>query len=168
MPVSRPVATAIDGTIMTVGTIVVVFFADSFLTPFTAFLTTLGVVIAAWGGVMLADIALRRKDYDEPSLFTPSGRYGSVNWGAFASLIVGSLVGWGLVVNASASWLSWQGYLLGPLGGRNGDWANANIGILLAMVVGFVGYWATSAGRVRAQEKLPSRTYAEGADEGEQ
>ena len=168
VPVSRPVATAIDGTIMTVGTIVVVFFADSFLTPFTAFLTTLGVVIAAWGGVMLADIALRRKDYDEPSLFTPSGRYGSVNWGAVASLIVGSLVGWGLVVNASASWLSWQGYLLGPLGGREGDWAGANIGILLAMVVGFVGYWVTSVGRVRAQEKLPSRTYAEGADEGEQ
>ena len=168
VPVSRPVATAIDGTIMTVGTIVVVFFADSFLTPFTAFLTTLGVVIAAWGGVMLADIALRRKDYDEPSLFTPSGRYGSVNWGAVASLIVGSLVGWGLVVNASASWLSWQGYLLGPLGGREGDWAGANIGILLAMVVGFVGYWATSAGRVREQEKLASRTYAQGADEGEQ
>ncbi|MDU5164490.1 MAG: cytosine permease [Actinomyces sp.] len=168
VPVSRPVATAIDGTIMTVGTIVVVFFADSFLTPFTAFLTTLGVVIAAWGGVMLADIALRHKDYDEPSLFTPSGRYGSVNWGAVASLIVGSLVGWGLVVNANASWLSWQGYLLGPLGGREGDWAGANIGILLAMVVGFVGYWVTSAGRVRAQEKLPSRTYAEGAEEGEQ
>ena len=168
VPVSRPVATAIDGTIMTVGTIVVVFFADSFLTPFTAFLTTLGAVIAAWGGVMLADIALRRKDYDEPSLFTPSGRYGSVNWGAVVSLIVGSLVGWGLVVNASASWLSWQGYLLGPLGGRNGDWAGANIGILLAMVVGFVGYWATSAGRVRAQEKLPSRTYAEGAEEDAQ
>ena len=168
VPVSRPVATAIDGTIMTVGTIVVVFFADSFLTPFTAFLTTLGVVIAAWGGIMLADIALRRKDYDEPSLFMPSGRYGSVNWGAVASLIVGSLVGWGLVVNASASWLSWQGYLLGPLGGREGDWAGANIGILLAMVVGFVGYWATSAGRVREQEKLPSRTYAQGADEDEQ
>ena len=27
---------------------------------------------------------------------------------------------------------------------------------------------ATSAGRVRAQEKLPSRTYAEGAGEDEQ
>jgi len=36
------------------------------------------------------------------------------------------------------------------------------------MVVGFVGYWATSAGRVRAQEKLASRTYAQGAEEGEQ
>ena len=63
-----------------------------------------------------------------------------MNWGAVASLIVGSLVGWGLVVNASASWLSWQGYLLGPLGGREGDWAGANIGILLAMVVGFDGF----------------------------
>ncbi len=58
--------------------------------------------------------------------------------------------------------------LAGQLGGREGDWAGANIGILLAMVVGFGGYWVTSAGRVRAQEKLPSRTYAEGADEGEQ
>ncbi|WP_026429925.1 purine-cytosine permease family protein [Schaalia georgiae] len=167
VPVNRPVATAIDGTIMTVGTIVVVFFADSFLTPFTAFLTTLGVVIAAWGGVMLADIALRREDYDEPSLFVSDGRYGSVNWGAVAALAVASFVGWGLVVNTSASWLSWQGYLLGPLGGREGDWAGANIGILLALVVGFVGYWATSAGRVRAQEAQPSRTYAQGASEGE-
>ena len=167
VPVSRPVATAIDGTIMTVGTIVVVFFADSFLTPFTAFLTTLGVVIAAWGGVMLADIALRRKDYDEPSLFVSDGRYGSVNWGAVATLAVASFVGWGLVVNTNASWLSWQGYLLGPLGGREGDWAGANIGILLALVVGFAGYWATSAGRVRAQEAKPSRTYAQGAPEGE-
>ena len=167
VPVSRPVATAIDGTIMTVGAIVVVFFADSFLTPFTAFLTTLGVVIAAWGGVMLADIALRRKDYDEPSLFVSDGRYGSVNWGAVATLAVASFVGWGLVVNTNASWLSWQGYLLGPLGGREGDWAGANIGILLALVVGFAGYWATSAGRVRAQEAQPSRTYAQGAPEGE-
>lgn len=167
VPVSRPVATAIDGTIMTVGTIVVVFFADSFLTPFTAFLTTLGVVIAAWGGVMLADIALRREDYDEPSLFVSDGRYGSVNWGAVATLAVASFVGWGLVVNTSAPWLSWQGYLLGPLGGREGDWAGANIGILLALVVGFAGYCATSAGRVRAQEAQPSRAHAQGAPEGE-
>ena len=75
VPVSRPVATAIDGTIMTLGTIVVVFFADSFLTPFTAFLTTLGVVIAAWAGVMLADIALRRKEYDDADRLGSSGKH---------------------------------------------------------------------------------------------
>ena len=103
---------------------------------------------------MLADIALRRKDYDEPSLFTPRPlRLG--DWGAVASLVVGSLVGWGLVVNASASWLSWQGYLLGPLGlgGRQGSWAGANLGILLALVIGFAGYWISSAKRVRRQEE---------------
>ena len=152
VPVNRPVATAIDGTIMTVGTIVVVFFADSFLTPFTAFLTTLGVVIAAWGGVMLADIALRRKDYDEPSLFVSDGRYGSVNWGAVATLAVASFVGWGLVVNTAASWLGWQGYLLGPLGGRDGAWAGANLGVLAALLIGLVGHLALGRGRVRAQE----------------
>lgn len=155
VPVSRPVATAIDGTIMTLGTIVVVFFADSFLTPFTAFLTTLGVVIAAWAGVMLADIALRRKEYDDADLFTPAGRYGSVNWRAMASLVIASFVGWGLVVNTGASWLSWQGYLLSPLGlgGRQGSWAGANLGILLALVIGFAGYWISSARRVRRQEE---------------
>ncbi|MDC4232766.1 cytosine permease [Actinomyces sp. B33] len=160
-PVSRPVATAIDGTIMTLGTIVVVFFSDSFFGPFQGFLTTLGVVIAGWGGVMLADIALRRKDYDEPSLFTPSGRYGSVNWGAIVSLALASLIGWGLVVNTSASWLSWQGYLLGVIGGKEGAWAFSNIGILLALVIGFVGYLATSSGRVRAQEREESRVFGE-------
>ena len=35
------------------------------------------------------------------------------------------------------------------------------------MIVGFGGYWATSAGRVRAQEKLTSRTYAQGAEGAE-
>ncbi len=168
LPVVRPVATAIDGTIMVIGTIWVVFFADSFITPFTGFLTTLGVVIAAWGGVMLADILLRKRDYNEPDLFRKEGVYGSVNWGAVVSLLLGAFVGWGLVVNSSASWLSWQGYLLGPVGGREGDWAYSNIGILLAMLVGFVGYLVSSRGRVRAQEAVGARTFEEAAASGEE
>ncbi len=166
LPVTRPVATGIDATIMVVGTIWVVFFADSFIGPFTGFLTTLGVVIAAWGGVMLADILARRHDYNEPDLFRPTGVYGSVNWGGVGSLVVGAFVGWGLVVNTSASWLSWQGYLLGPIGGREGTWAYANIGILAAMVVGFLGYLLTSRGTVRAQEAVGSRTVADAAASG--
>ena len=55
-----------------------VFFAHNFLGPFEGFLITLGVPIAAWCGIMLADLALRRRDYAEADLYDPAGRYGDV------------------------------------------------------------------------------------------
>jgi NCS1 family nucleobase:cation symporter-1 len=69
-------------------------------------------------------------------------------------LAVGIVVGWGLVTSTYASWLHWQGYLLGPLGlgGKSGPWAFANLGVLAALVVGFAGTLLT-APRVRAQER---------------
>lgn len=152
LPVRRHVATAIDATLMTLGTIAVIFGAKDFLGPFQGFLTTLGVVIAAWAGVMIAEVLLRRSDYDEAALFDPNGVYGAVNWAAIALIGAGSVVGWGLVTNASASWLSWQGYLLGPLGGREGDWAFANLGVLASLMIGFVGHLFLGRGRVARQE----------------
>lgn len=153
----RYVAALIDGTIMVAGTIYVVFFAGNFLGQFEGFLTTLGTPIAAWCGVMLADIALRRRDYAEPDLYRPSGRYGDVRLLPIAAVVVGTVLGWGLVTNAAASWLTWQGYLLGPfgLGGRTGAWAFANLGVLVALVVGFVATLAFGRSRVRAQEAVP-------------
>ena len=78
--------------------------------------------IAAWCGVLLAYIALRRRDYAEPELFTPAGRYGDVRADAIGLVLLGTALGWGLVTNSFAGWLDWQGYLLGPfgLGGREG------------------------------------------------
>jgi hypothetical protein len=62
-----------------------------------------------------------------------------------------------LVTNSFASWLSWQGYFLGPfgLGGKNGAWAFANLGVLVALVLGFVTQWAFSRSAVHSQEKTP-------------
>ena len=65
---------------------------------------------------MLADIALRRRPYAEADLFTSSGRYGVVRWVPVGLMVAGGVHGFGLVVNTYASWLSWQGYLLGPFG----------------------------------------------------
>ena len=125
---------------MTLGTIYVVFAAHNFVGQFEGFLITLGVPIAAWCGVMLADIALRRRDYAEPELFTPSGRYGDIRWLPVLAVIVSTGIGWGLVTNSSASWLTWQGYLLSPfrLGGKTGAWAFANLGVLVALAIGFI------------------------------
>jgi purine-cytosine permease-like protein len=155
--VPRFVAALIDGTIMTLGAIYVVFIAKNFFGQFEGFLITLGVPIAAWCGVMLADIMLRRRDYAERDLFTPSGRYGNIRWLPVGVIVVGTFIGWGLVTNTFASWLTWQGYLLGPfgLGGKGGAWAFANLGVLVALVLGFVVTWAFGRASVRAQEAAP-------------
>ncbi|QDP96212.1 allantoin permease [Microlunatus elymi] len=152
LPVPRWAAAAVDGCIMIIGSIYIVFFASDFLGPFQGFLITLGVPIAAWAGVMMADIVLRHRDYDAAGLQDRTGRYGDINWLGIALMIIGTAVGWGLVTNTYAHWLSWQGYLLGPIGGRTGSWAYANLGVLAALVIGFFGYLIFGRSAVRRQE----------------
>jgi nucleobase:cation symporter-1, NCS1 family len=156
--IPRYAAAAIDGVVMILGTIYVVFIAKNFLNQFEGFLITLGVPIAAWCGVMLADIALRRRDYSEADLYNPAGRYGDVRVMPLSLIVIGTAVGWGLVTNTYAGWLTWQGYLLGPLGlgGKAGAWAFANLGVLVALVIGFVGMLAIGRPAIRAQESLPT------------
>jgi nucleobase:cation symporter-1, NCS1 family len=155
--VPRYVAALIDGTIMICGTIYVVFVAGNFLAQFEGFLITLGVPIAAWCGVMLADIALRRTGYSEPDLYDPAGRYGDIRWFPVGLVLLATVIGWGLVTNTTAGWLSWQGYLLGPfgLGGKTGAWAYANLGVLAALALGFLTTLLASRPAIRAQEAAP-------------
>ncbi|WP_348788598.1 cytosine permease [Leifsonia sp. NPDC080035] len=151
--VPRFVAAGIDGVIMTAGAVYVVFFANGFLVPFQGFLITLGVPIAAWCGIFVADIALRRRDYAEAELYDRRGRYGSVRWLPIALIVIGTAIGWGLVTNTAASWLSWQGYLLGPIGGTSGDWAYANLGVLVSLAIGFLGTLLFGRSAIRRQEE---------------
>ncbi|WP_112249030.1 purine-cytosine permease family protein [Kribbella monticola] len=156
LPVPRYVAAFVDGVIMIAGTVYVVFFGDEFLGQFTGFLITLGVPVAAWCGIMLADIASRRRDYAEAELFDRTGRYGDIRWLPIAIIVVTTAIGWGLVTNASAHWLTWQGYLLGPLGlgGKQGTWAFANLGVLFALVVAFVVQLLAGRRTVQEQEAV--------------
>jgi NCS1 family nucleobase:cation symporter-1 len=150
-------AAAIDGVLMIIGSIYVVFRAPNFFGPFQAFLITLGVPIAAWCGVFLADLALRRRDYDQAALYDPRGRYGSVGWVAVGSMVLGTALGWGLVTGYSDAF-SWEGYLFGPfgLGGKGGSWAYTGLGVLVALAVGFVVPSILSRGTVAAQEAEPA------------
>ena len=157
LPVPRFVAAGIDGVLMVAGAIYVVFVADDFLGPFQGFLITLGVPIAAWCGVFLGDLALRKQPYAASELLDPRGRYGNVRVSAVLLVVLGAVVGWGLVTNAAAGWLGWQGYLLGPfgLGGRDGAWAYANLGVLAALLIGFLGTLLLGRTAVREQEARP-------------
>jgi len=155
LKVPRWTAAGIDGVIMILGTIYVVWIASNFIGPFEGFLITLGVPISAWCGVFLADLLLRKRDYAEADLYDSRGRYGPVNWVAVGTTLVATFLGWGLVTNSFAAWLGWQGYLLEPLGlgpKSNGSWTYANLGVLVALVVGFAGQYALARSQVRKQE----------------
>jgi purine-cytosine permease-like protein len=156
LPVKRYVAAFVDGLVMIAGTVYVVFYGGEFLGQFQGFLITLGVPIAAWCGIMLADIASRRRDYADNDLYTSAGRYGDIRWLPVITMIVATGIGWGLVTNTLADWLTWQGYLLGPLGlgGKEGSWAFANLGVLVALVAGFVVQRFAGVAAVREQETI--------------
>ncbi|GAA4113309.1 cytosine permease [Knoellia locipacati] len=165
--IPRPMAALVDGVILTLGTFYVVFVAQSFINPFQSFLITLGVPLASWAGIMIADIALRKRDYDDDALFDSSGRYGAFDWVSIGTMVVASVLGWGLVVNNfadDATWNNWQGFLLDPLGLGTfvedpagsyweGTFAYANLGVLLALVLSFVVTYVARRGKVTRQEQ---------------
>jgi purine-cytosine permease-like protein len=152
VPIKRHKAAIIDAAIMLVGAIYIVWIADNFFYPFQGFLITLGVPVAVWSSIFVADVVMRKKAYSQTDLFDPKGVYGSVNKGSISLMFVGSIIGWGFVTNTFAPWLEWQGYFLGLIGGKDGAWAYSNIGVIFALIFGFAGHILLSYRKIRAQE----------------
>ena len=151
LPVKRHIAASFDAVLMLIGTIYFVWIADDFFFPFQGFLITLGVPIATWSAIFVTDV-LMRKSYHEEDLFKSNGRYGSWNMGSIAVMALGTVVGWGFVTNTFASWLSWEGYFLGVIGGKDGAWAFANLGVFFALIIGFTGYYFVARSTIAKQE----------------
>ena len=100
-------------------------------------------VVNASGGIDElgeADV-LYRKSISEDELFNPFGIYRGINWSTIAILILATFVGFGFVTNTYAGWLNWQGYFMNLIGGKSGQWAFANLGVLFALIIGFFGQW---------------------------
>jgi len=154
VPIKRHQAAIIDAVIMLAGCIYIVWVADNFFYPFQGFLITLGVPVAVWSAIFVADVILRKKAYSESDLYDPQGMYGSTNKGSIALMAIGTVVGWGFVTNTFASWLSWQGYLLGVIGGKEGPWAYANVGVIFALAIGFFGHILLSRKTIAQQESF--------------
>ena len=153
--VPRPVAAGIDGVIMVAGSVYLLFFAGDFFFPFQGFLITLGVPIAAWCGIFIADVIVRKKNLADAELYDRRGRYGSIRWVSIALIVIATVVGWGLVTNSYADWLAWEGYFFGPADGAfRTDWGGSNLGVLVALVVGFAGYLIFGRASVKRQESV--------------
>ena len=154
VPIKRHQAAIIDAFIMLAGCIYIVWIADNFFYPFQGFLITLGVPVAVWSAIFVADVVMRKQAYIEKDLYDPQGMYGSVNQGSIAVMILGTIVGWGFVTNTFASWLSWQGYFLGIIGGKEGSWAFSNIGVIFALLIGFFGHLLLAKKTISKQESF--------------
>jgi purine-cytosine permease-like protein len=154
LPVKRHIAAGIDGTVMLIGTIYIVWVADNFFYPFQGFLITLGVPIATWSAIFVTDVLLRKRAYDETDLYRLEGRYGIWNFKSLTLMAIGSFIGWGFVTNTFASWLSWQGYLLFLIGGKEGPWAFANVGVIFALAIGALGHLLLSKKTILRQESF--------------
>lgn len=154
VPIKRHIAASIDAVIMLAGTIYIVWFAENFFFPFQGFLITLGVPVAVWSAIFVADVIMRRKPYSEPDLFDKKGMYGSVNKSSIMLMGIGTIVGWGFVTNTFAPWLAWQGYFLTAIGGKDGPWAYANVGVIFALLIGFFGHVLLSRKTIARQELL--------------
>ena len=130
---------AIDACVMIAGNIYVLFIAKTFFAPFEGFLITLGVLLAAWSGIFLADLGLLRwkSGYDDNRLYrVDSGAY---NWCGLTALVIACAIGLGTVTSTSPVF-SWVGYLLGLLGGRTGAVGGSSIGVIIALVLGALVY----------------------------
>ena len=152
VPIKRHVAASIDAVIMALGTIYIVWIAKDFFGPFQGFLITLGVPIAVWSAIFVADVFMRKRDFKEEDLFNPKGIYGAWNLRSLSLVAVGAIIGWGFVTNTFASWLSWQGYFMGLIGGKDGPWAFSNVGVIIALAIGFFGHILLSRKVIARQE----------------
>jgi NCS1 family nucleobase:cation symporter-1 len=155
----------IDGAIMIVGNIYILFVSPDFFGPFQGFLITLGVLLATWASIFLVDMWMyrMRDGYAVGALYDPRGRYGAWNAAGVISFLVAAFVGLGLVTSTAAVF-QWVGYLLGlpGLGGKSGTIATSSIGLLIAFGVGGLLYAVLSA--TMGTNRAAARTSASAAD----
>src|SRR6266496_3901239 len=143
---------AIDGVIMILGNIYMLFIAKDFLGTFQGFLLVLGVPLAAWAAVFLVDLAtLRRDGYDVRALYAGGEATArAVNPGGVVAWLVGVVAGLGLITSTTRgfTWLGWW---------AKGAFAGSSLGLLVAFVVAglLYGLWAVPTAR-RTQARPPA------------
>jgi purine-cytosine permease-like protein len=136
VPLPRYQSVAIDGTIMVIGNIYLLFFGQDFIGKFIGFLITLGVPLAAWAAIFVVDLWLYRyrQGYDEHELYSSRGKYGAWNPAGVISFVVATFIGLGLVTS-TATIFKWVGYFLRWFGWDQGALAGSSIGLLIGFFV---------------------------------
>ncbi len=116
--------------------------------------TTLAVPTAAWVGIFVAEMMIRKRRFDSQSLLLRGGVYADVRWVNLIGLLVISAAGFGLST-ATVTWLAWQGYIFGLLGiALDSALATSDLGVLVALGLGILLPLIAGVPAIRKQEAL--------------
>ena len=122
--------------------LIVTILISLFATPFVN-IFFVGVVVLAWAGIFVGDVAIRRIAYHEVSLSRDYGFYKSWNWVNIAGFVIAVAIGLGLIGNVEGSW-SWLGYISDSY---------LTIGVFIAPLVAFLFPILFGRKRIALQEQ---------------
>ena len=138
IPVRRHLAVLVDGALMAFGGWYVLFVSPSFFATFQAFLSVIGVAMAAWTTVFLVEQWRRRHTGFELTSVRALGRP------AVLSLAVATAVGLGLVTSGDPQIARAVGFLLTD-GAARGTLGAMNLGVVVALAVAAALYACTAS-----------------------
>jgi NCS1 family nucleobase:cation symporter-1 len=110
----------------------------------------LAVPVAAWSGVFVSDVLIRRIAYHEVSLSRGYGFYKAVNPVNLAGWVAAVVLGWGLLRSDLVEF-QWLGYL-SNYASNSQFWAQSNFGVVIAFAIGLLLPVAGGIPRIKRQE----------------
>lgn len=111
----------------------------------------LAVPVAAWSGIFVSDVLIRRIAYHEVSLSRSYGFYKAVNITNTAGWLLAVALGWGLL-KSDLREFQWLGYLA-DLTTNAEFWAQSNFGVVIAFAIGLLLPVAAGIPRIKRQEQ---------------
>lgn len=124
--------------------------ASGFWFNLSGYALFLAVPVAAWTGIFVSDVLIRRIAYHEVSLSRGYGFYKAVNVANLAGWVIAVSIGWGLLESQLVE-MNWLGYLA-DFSGNAQFWAQSNFGVVIAFSLGLLLPVMTGIPRIKTQE----------------
>jgi hypothetical protein len=110
----------------------------------------LAVPVAAWSGIFVSDVLIRRIAYHEVSLSRSYGFYKGANLTNLIGWVFAVIVGWGLLPSNLVEF-QWLGFL-SDFSSNQEFWSQSNFGVVIAFAIGLLLPVAAGIPRIKNQE----------------
>jgi hypothetical protein len=110
-----------------------------------------GIPVAAWSGIFVADILIRRIAYHEISLSRSYGFYKTFNFSNLIGWLLSSAVGLGLVKSGLPEF-TWTGYLIKYVG-KEEFWVNTSVAVIASFALALLFPVILGIPRIKRQEQ---------------